>query len=612
MIKRRQEGKNSAEAPEVSFVRSQRTQEQSRKGVMNDPLVGKKVGTLVEEQLRYCRSLRQVDLQAITQHAATDEGYLKRANSIIMLLKADVRALDACAAIFLPLSEADHTDQTTNCSADASEVAVSAYGVERTEQLLRRFRQVDTVDSSNGIVAMSRTNKLVAIRERLQAGVSARLLRLKDEMDKEFGPALADLESCLRTEIDTQAKPDATEHCSTCARLFVDLCHKFQARGDICIFPSQSEVMVHTCRGLRSAKEGLNLAILVKTLRKERDGIAERLTGAEAELKRIHHSYTEMMTPEVAASLENRQQQRIEEQHVDIGRLTADIASFKRDQERLVAENGRLTDALADLQTQLEINKEKHGRELAWLAPKIDTAENRAADIDGLMDQMNLRLSLLGSSHKKACEEVRDLKAQLAEVREKGTGGERSRREAQRAQDTIRRLQAEVRWKDRLVTVAISAKTTAQDEYREMKHDAEELERRLRETQGSCTLLKAQKDKLTKQLMEEEASLAAAEDREAGLREEVRKMAEEIGRKALENEVLQERRAWDNKRLDNQELELRNASSLQKEHQELEASNKASVYQLHTISEMFKVVLHVALFIRQHYETPRSLGPGRS
>ena len=58
-------------------------------------------------------------------------------------------------------------------------------------------------------------------------------------------------------------------------------------------------------------------------------------------------------------------------------------------------------------------NKEKHGRELAWLAPKIDTAENRAAEIDGLMDQMNLRLSLLGSSHKKACEEVRDLKVRF-------------------------------------------------------------------------------------------------------------------------------------------------------------------------------------------------------
>ena len=64
---------------------------------------------------------------------------------------------------------------------------------------------------------------------------------------------------------------------------------------------SAGQVMVHTCRGLRSAKEGLNLAILVKTLRKERDGIAERLTVAEAELKRIHHSYTEMMTSEVAA-----------------------------------------------------------------------------------------------------------------------------------------------------------------------------------------------------------------------------------------------------------------------------------------------------------------------
>lgn len=31
-------------------------------------------------------------------------------------------------------------------------------------------------------------------------------------------------------------------------------------------------------------------------------------------------------------------------------------------------------------------------------------------EIEGLVDQMNLRLSLLGSSHKKACEDVEDLK----------------------------------------------------------------------------------------------------------------------------------------------------------------------------------------------------------
>lgn len=57
---------------------------------------------------------------------------------------------------------------------------------------------------------------------------------------------------------------------------------------------------MHACRGLRAAKEGLNQTVLLKALREERDALVGRLGDAETELKRIHHSYTEMMTPEVA------------------------------------------------------------------------------------------------------------------------------------------------------------------------------------------------------------------------------------------------------------------------------------------------------------------------
>lgn len=63
---------------------------------------------------------------------------------------------------------------------------------------------MDTTDTSSSgsssIQAVSATNQLVAIRERLQAGLSARLLELKMEMDKEFGTAFVDMESYLRTE----------------------------------------------------------------------------------------------------------------------------------------------------------------------------------------------------------------------------------------------------------------------------------------------------------------------------------------------------------------------------------------------------------------------------
>lgn len=42
--------------------------------------------------------------------------------------------------------------------------------------------------------------------------------------------------------------------------------------------------------------------------------------------------------------------------------------------------------------------------------PRVVLAETRGVEIEGLVDQMNLRLSLLGTSQKKAAEEIHDLK----------------------------------------------------------------------------------------------------------------------------------------------------------------------------------------------------------
>lgn len=80
-------------------------------------------------------------------------------------------------------------------------MAHSAYNVEIMERLFRRFRHVDPTDESSGIRALSTFNQLIVMRERLQAGLSARLLALKVEMDKNFGTAFLDMEtSYLRGE----------------------------------------------------------------------------------------------------------------------------------------------------------------------------------------------------------------------------------------------------------------------------------------------------------------------------------------------------------------------------------------------------------------------------
>ncbi|CAM9627449.1 unnamed protein product [Scytosiphon promiscuus] len=540
--------------------------------------LGKKVNALVQEQLQYCRSLRRADMLSGAQNVATDEECLKQANSLIMLLKADVRALNTCAARLLVPSGAGGETHTTG------EVARSGYDVETIERLSRRFKPVDTTDisSSSSVQAVSATNQLLVIRDRLQAGLSARLLELKMEMDKEFGTAFVDMESYLRTEKDTQAKSDA-EHCSACARYFVELCYKFQ-------------VMVHACRGLRAAKEGLNQTVLLKALREERDSLAERLGDCETNLKRIHHSYTEMINPDMAVGLENRQRHKIEEQEADIGRLKSEIASLRRDHDRLLAENGRFSDNLGELQSQAQSNKEQYVKELAWLNPKVTAAENRAVEIEGLVDQMNLKLSLLGSSHKKASEEIADLKVQLSMAKADGPGAELSHLQGEAAdcRKAIRKLEGESARKDRLVTVAMSARAEAQTAYQQMKESSVDLERRLRETQGARVLLEKQKEDVTRRLDATKASLTSAEERELAGAEKLRETEEELAFKVEENQIMQDR-------LDNQEMELRDYSNLQKEFSVVAAKNKDLVYRVATVNGLLESLKGKAI----------SLGMGR-
>eukprot|EP00752_Nemacystus_decipiens_P014953 g13312.t1 len=536
--------------------------------------VGKKVNALVQEQLQYCRSLRRADMLSTMQNVATGEECLKQANSLIMLLKADVRALNACAGRLLAPSEAQ-----TVTEASSSDVARSGYSVETIERLFRRFRQVDPTDTaSNGssMQAVSATNQLLVIRDRLQAGLNARLLELKTEMDKEFGTAFVDMESYLRTEKDTQAKSDA-EHCSACARYYVELCYKFQ-------------VMVHACRGLRAAKEGLNQTVLLKALREERDTLAERLGDCESKLKRIHHSYTEIMNPDMVVGLENRQRHKIEEQEADLSRLKSEIVSLRRDHDRLLAENGRFSDAVGELQSQLQSNKEQYGRELAWLHPKVATAENRAVEIERLVDQMNLQLSLLSSSQKKATEDMADLKVQLSLAKADGPGAKLSRLQGQAAesQTMMKKLKGDIARKDRLVMVAMSARAEAQSAYEQIKQSTADLERRFRETQGARLLLEKKEEDLARRLEQTEGSLASAEERGAQGAEDLRKAQEDLAIKAEENQILQDR-------LDGQEMELRDYSNLKKEFNAVTLKSKDLIYRNATTNGLLEALKQKAI-----------------
>lgn len=77
--------------------------------------------------------------------AKTDAECLEQANSLIMLLKADVRALNVCAARFLPPPKADHATADFSTSTSTSEVAVRyqkyyvlQYGVVKVPRLFNK------------------------------------------------------------------------------------------------------------------------------------------------------------------------------------------------------------------------------------------------------------------------------------------------------------------------------------------------------------------------------------------------------------------------------------------------------------------------------------------
>lgn len=76
----------------------------------------------------------------------------------------------------------------------------SAHSVESLERLLLRFHHVNPADGSYGTRAASNLCQLVKMRERLQEGLTSRLLELKAEMDKEFGTSFVDIETYLRAE----------------------------------------------------------------------------------------------------------------------------------------------------------------------------------------------------------------------------------------------------------------------------------------------------------------------------------------------------------------------------------------------------------------------------
>ncbi|CAM9373814.1 unnamed protein product [Choristocarpus tenellus] len=507
---------------------------------------GKSVTALVEEQLRYCRTLRQTDLLLVLQESATEEECLKKANALILFLKGDVRALNSCANHLVePAQTVQAAKQATGESASES-----LYDVETIERLFRRFRQVDTSSRDSCMQAMDTVTQLVMMKERVQAGLSTRLLQLKLEMDKEFGTDFVDMESFLRTENDTLAQSNK-EHCSVCTRSFVDLCNKF-------------EVMVHVSRGLRAAKQGLNQTVLLRTLGKERDQLAEMLSAAKGELRRIHHTYREVLTPNLAIGLENRQRNKMEEQHAEIGRLNTEIAGLKAEQARMLVENGRNSDSMAEMETKLASNKDQYERELAWLSPKVLVAENRATEIEGLMDQMNLKLSLLGSTNKKAAEEIKHLQAEIVLLEKNSPAAQLRSFQVERDAWAVKekKLRDENTRKDRLVTVALAARTEIVEAYRQVTKDKVVLQQRIEVAEKAFEALRAEKDTVERKLAEAEEQLSEVRQGNADLSTELKHTVTRLDMKVQENDILIDR-------LDAQETQLKDFSNLKTAHANL-------------------------------------------
>ena len=309
--------------------------------------------------------------------------------------------------------------------------------------------------------------KLIEMKQGIGASILKALIREKEALDLEYGVAVEEIQGHQAASADDDdgvgAAGAGAEHCCNEVRLFLQRCEHFK-------------VLRHVVASLLSVKSSAQHKLLrgVERLERERDALRAELDAKARATDELQRAYDELINPELKASLQSRQRMKLEEQEFTIRRVTSQCEEFQRENDRLLVENGRLTDLVSSLEVALAELKTRAEREMDFLGPRVHETEARTESLALLVEQLMLDMDLMTGLVKKYNV---DMRALGAENSRHGAIQAESLSALARQQERVVELEKKLLKREKLTRVAMTARREAHDGARETTAKLAALER---------------------------------------------------------------------------------------------------------------------------------------
>ena len=168
---------------------------------------------------------------------------------------------------------------------------------------------------------------------------------------------------------------------------------------------------------------------------------------------------------------------KLEEQEFTIRRVTSQCEEFQRENDRLLVENGRLTDLVASLEVALAELKTRAEREMDFLGPRVHETEARTESLARLVEQLMLDMDLMTGLVKKYNV---DMRALGAENSRHGAVQAESLGALARQQERVVELEKKLLKREKLARVAMTARREAPRQRARDRGDARRARARAR------------------------------------------------------------------------------------------------------------------------------------
>ena len=330
--------------------------------------------------------------------------------------------------------------------------------IKEMEEVLQQVR----VGSTEG-VEFGTILRLIEKKQALGATILKSLIKEKQALDLEFGVASDEIQTEQNAADDGGAFGDAqsTEHCCNETRLFLQLCEQFK-------------VLTHVVSSLLSVKSSAQHKLLriVERLEGDNSRLNSELALGKKASEELQRNYDELINPELKTSLQSRQRMKLEEQEFTIRRITSQCEELQRENNRLLIENGRLTDLVSSLEVALAELKTRAEREMDYLGPRVQEMESRTESLAGLVEQLMLDMDLMTGLVRKYNVDMATLSEANSSQEEAHASNERLQRQMQEHIDSLEKLLVK---RDKISRVAMAARRQAQKQCADLSTKLDEL-----------------------------------------------------------------------------------------------------------------------------------------